>query len=523
MPGCTRILVVSLLAGVALAGAAQGQTPQPSFQANTRLVEVDVIVRSKERSVTGLKKEEFSISDNGKRQTIATFRVVEPDRRPSRSEIPEGVSSNRLSSRDDEAAGVTVLLMDRLNTAVGDQTEVRRQLLHYLETAPPGERFALYSLNKTLRVIQDFTDDPERLRKMVFSRASAESSVDLTADLFAEDLPVTGDAMTDAMIQNAANEMKDFAMQNRVNITAYSLQLIAKHLAGLPGRKKLVWFTSSFPAQYSYEGSRNGRTQIEIRGFGDDIDKAARALNDANVAVYPVDPRNPIDGGFGAPGIDTMNLFAGKTGGRAFYVINDLESAIRTIREDSDVTYSLGYYPDEKLDGSYHTISVKVAGHGFDVRHRKGYFVSEAKLPTDQQRKITLNDAFLNPLESTAVGLMAKATPVAGKPGVYNLDLRLNLNELHLEREREREGEQNKERWVALVSIATEFSARKKPNGTLEEVKITLTGDRLREALRTGYMVRRPFEANQLTGELRVVVQDRVTGDAGSVSLRIGK
>jgi len=316
------------------------------------------------------------------------------------------------------------------------------------------------------------------------------------------------------MVQNAANEMKDAAMKNRVNITAYMLQTIAKHLAGLHGRKKLVWFTSAFPAAYTYQGQRNYMTQIEIHQFGDEIDKAARALNDANVAVYPVDPRN-IESGFAATGIDTMNLFAGKTGGRAFYVINDLETAIKRIEEDDEVTYALGYYPsDVKLDGGWHSISVKVARHGLDVRHRKGYFASEATLPAETKRKASLQEAFFNPLEATAIGLMGRATPALDKPGTYNLDLRLSVNELHLEHE--------KSRWVALISIATEFSARKKPNGTLEEIKISLTEERLKEVLGTGYVLRRPFPAGGLTGELRVVVQDRVTGDAGSVRLPIG-
>jgi hypothetical protein len=174
---------------------------------------------------------------------------------------------------------------------------------------------------------------------------------------------------------------------------------------------------------------------------------------------------------------------------------------------------------DEKLDGRYHSISVKVARHGVDLRHRKGYFATEAKPPTELQRKAALSETFENPLDATTLGLMAKATPATGKPGVYDLDLRLNLNELHLEHE----GEGDKERWIALLSIATRFSGKKKPNGSLEEIRLTFTGDRLREALRTGYVIRRPFPAGSLTGELRVVVQDRVTGDAGSVRVAIGK
>jgi VWFA-related protein len=503
------------LAGVLFALTAMAQSDEPLARVNTRLVEVDVVVHSKNVPVTGLKKEDFTVSDKGKPQTLALFRVMSSENRPHHTTpLPPGLVSNRLPSQEEEAAGVTVLLVDRINTSDADQTQVRRQLLHYLETAAPGERLALYSLSKTLRVIQDFTADPELLRKRVFSNGSAESSVDLTAELFAEDLPVTGDAMTDAMIQNAANELKDDAMRRRVDVTAYALELIAKHLQGLPGRKKLIWFTSSFPAEYSYQGQRNKSTQIEVREFSGKIDKAAQALNQANVAVYPIDPRNPYDGGFSAPGIDTMNLFAGKTGGRAFYVINDMEGAIKSIEEDDEVTYMLGFYPDDvKLDGSFHPISVKVARPGVEVRYRKGYLASDSKPPTEKQRTTTLQEAFLNPLEATGIGLFGKVNP-GGKPGVYNLSLLLNLSEMHLEHENGR--------WVALLSIATEFDAKKRPNGTLENIKLTLREDRLREVLRTGYPIQRPFTAGELKGELRVVVQDRVTGDAGSLHLQIG-
>ncbi|HWF08728.1 MAG TPA: VWA domain-containing protein [Bryobacteraceae bacterium] len=523
---CSLRLAAALLITASVAAAQNA----PDFQSNTRLVETDVVVTSHGHPVAGLTKDDFTISDNGKPQTISTFRVIGPENRVRPRAFPPGVYSNRLAGSEEES-GVTVLLMDRLNTDAGDQAEVRRQMLHYLESAPRDERIAIYSLNKTLRVIQDFTADQERIRRKLFSNGSAETSVDLTADLLVDDLPVTGDAMTDAMIQNSANEMKDFAIQNRVNVTAFALETIAKHLAGLRGRKKLVWFTSAFPAAYSYEGHRNGRTQIEIHQFGDDIEKAAKRLNDADVAVYPVDPRGILQG-FDVPGIDTMNLFAGKTGGKAFYAINDIEGAVAAIEDDGEITYVIGYYPPDekrspqaegplwavkKMDGSYHSVSVKVPGHSYEIRHRKGYFASETKPITEKRRRMTIEDAFFNPLESTGLGVVARAIP-AEKPGIYNLDLNLDLHEFHLDRV----GEGDKERWVALLAIATEFSAKKKPNGTLEEIKLTLTNARLTEALRTGYRIRRPYAAGELNGDLRLVVQDRASGDVGSVTLPIG-
>jgi hypothetical protein len=74
--------------------------------------------------------------------------------------------------------------------------------------------------------------------------------------------------------------------------------------------------------------------------------EAARALNDANVALYAVDARGLV-GGFSAifgltiPGLDTMNTLAGLTGGRAFYADNGLDSLIEESVEDSELIYTL--------------------------------------------------------------------------------------------------------------------------------------------------------------------------------------
>jgi VWFA-related protein len=386
-------------------------------------------------------------------------------------------------------------------------------LLRYLRGPSASGRIAIYEVNKTLRVVQDFTTDKERLISAAI-HGGPQKSLDEGAAEVVADLPVTGNALVDAMTSNAAAELTDNAMLNRANITTETLELIAKHLAGLPGRKKLVWITGSFPAIYTYTGHRNLSTQIETREFSGKIDQAARVLNDGNVAVYPIDPR-PITGeALAAPGIDTMNLFAGKTGGVAQYALGDIESAIKSAMEDSETIYSIGFYPSSKLDGNFHSLKVKVARSGLELHYRKGYVASEAKPPTDKERQGSLNQAFSTPLEQTGLGLAVLAQPDPVKRGEYLLDLRVNLNEVHLEREQNR--------WVALLAVATQFPAKKRPNGTLENIKLSLTEDRLKSALREGYVIRRPYPAGDLRGDLRVVVQDRMTGLAGSVRVPIG-
>jgi len=504
-----------VLASLLLCLTANAQD-EPLARVNTRLVEVDVVVRSKSGPVSGLKASDFTVFDDGKPRKIALFSVRSgPNETVARYLLPPGVVTNRLDAQGEEPRGATVVLLDRLNTAPEDQANGTLALLKYLQSPASKERVAVYELNKTLQIVQDFTSDKDRLMKAA-SRAGAQQSVDEGAPDLVSDLPVTGNALTDAMTQNTAAEMTDHAMLNRANITAYAMTLISKHLAGMPGRKKLVWITAAFPAIYTYTGHRNLSTQIETREFGGKIEVATRVLNDANVAVYPIDPRPLTAGALTAPGIDTMNLFAGKTGGFAQYALGDISSAIQSAMQDSEITYSLGFYPSgAKLDGSYHSLKVVVDRPGVELRHRTGYIASEATLPADKQRQVSINETFASPLEAAGLWLAAVAQPNPAKPGEYLLHLNVNLSEFHFERE--------KDRWVALVAIATQYPPKKRPNGTFEEIKLSLTEDRLKTSLRDGYVIQRPFAAGNLRGQLRVILQDRVTGLAGSVRVPIGE
>src|SRR5207253_2824862 len=106
-----------------------------------------------------------------------------------------------------------------------------------------------------------------------------------------------------------------------------------------------------------------------FRGFEDEIKRASRVVNNANIAVYPVDARGLItmpkvltaqsnvaftpgqskaalDVPLAPTGTHSLQMIADSTGGRAFYNTNDLKNAIRTALDDSEITYTLGFYAD---------------------------------------------------------------------------------------------------------------------------------------------------------------------------------
>ena len=91
--------------------------------------------------------------------------------------------------------------------------------------------------------------------------------------------------------------MTDYALRDQVYITQAALEAIAEHLSGLPGRKKLVWISGSFPAiSPSGRSSLSGGTLNEYLDFTPQIKHSIEALNGANVAVYPIDPRGITTG-----------------------------------------------------------------------------------------------------------------------------------------------------------------------------------------------------------------------------------
>jgi hypothetical protein len=167
-----------------------------------------------------------------------------------------------------------------------------------------------------------------------------------------------------------------------VNGALKAIEFIANHLSAVPGRKNLIWVSGGFPLTIGLDSPAAMRDPArEHLTFSDEIDRTVRAVNDANLAIYPLDARGlmtspqfsaerrgnanrrPPTMPPPAPGSknqDTMRELASRTGGRAYVNTNDLNKAIRDAIQDTRVTYTLGFYPSgEKFDGKFHELKVK--------------------------------------------------------------------------------------------------------------------------------------------------------------------
>jgi VWFA-related protein len=504
-------LTLTLLAAIGLA-------QEPTLKVTTNLIQVNVIVRDKNGPITGLTKEDFELFDKGKSREISVFSVVASKAAPAKStRLPANIFSNRFDVRPDAPTSATVVLIDNLNTRFEDQAYARQQIIKFLHSLEPQDRIALYVLGRGVRVLHDFTDDPQRLMRAI-SRHRGEVIPDLAAS--------EPDPNVDDWLNDMTGPMQDFFTINRVRITLTSMEAIANHLARVPGRKNLIWVSGSFPFSIGLDGPVDpGR---ESRTFSEEIDRATRAMNHANIAIYPVDARGliapnlpvsfnsrvpPKPGSQIPTGHDTMRALADYTGGRAFINTNDLRGAIRKAMEDSEVTYTLGFYPPaETLDGKYHELKVKVDRKGADVRYRKGYFAGEPEQPTEKRMKNTIADTLASPLNSSAIGLSARIDPSdKPRPGSYQVAVAVDMNDVA--------AKPQAGRWAGAlqISFVQQAGDGKTLDTTSETLDFNMKEETYQKALRDGLVVVKGMYPLAGLHQIHILVLDRSQGVIGSL------
>lgn len=239
------------------------------FTSRTELVLVPTLVTDKAGAhVSGLKKEDFTVLENGSARQIASFEEITSDpHRIVRRTNPDGFS-NAVSSSG-ATRRVTMIVLDLLNTAFADQAFARKELLKYLaQSVDRREPTGLYTLDRTgIRVVHDFTTDPgvlvAALRKV---RGDASQMVDTAEDmegLTGTATPEGGDTTSTAisvqqeaarlqsMVEESVLNFQSFQQRLAITYTLEAMQQVAQSLAGFPGRKSLIWAGGGFPFSVS--------------------------------------------------------------------------------------------------------------------------------------------------------------------------------------------------------------------------------------------------------------------------------
>jgi len=402
------------------AQSAELSGPSTVLKVKTRLVVVDVVAQNgKGQPITDLTAENFTLTEDEKPQQIRSFSLQQASAgnggvRPQIQPLPANMVTNLPQYQT--SGPWNVLLLDALNSNLPNQAYMRDEMVKFLEKIPSGQSVAIYLLGSKLRLVQDFTSDPDLLKQAIRSIKSHGSPVlSNPAGTSPEtDLPpgsianATLASVPGLRAQILAFQEEHTAAQTdfQVQLTLKALNSLGRTLAGYPGRKNLVWVSEAFPFDILSVRNHNNRD------YSNDLAATGSLLSDAQVAIYPVDARglvnysafsagadpNPgassaiigttLNGGLGQQmnaeasvlmaAHTSMSDLAEKTGGRAFWGHNNLDGEVQESLTDGSTYYTLAYYPDNKdWNGDFRKIHVKVNRSGIKLRYRLGYFADD--------------------------------------------------------------------------------------------------------------------------------------------------
>jgi VWFA-related protein len=413
-----------------------GQRVQGTLQAGATAVLVDVVVRDKRGDVVkDLKQSEVQITEDGVPQAIASFAPVVDGVVGATTGAAAGAPAAPLASRSvggsalpiEAGPTVTALVFDHLTP------EARRLAVQAAEnylgskTEAPGY-VGIFGIDLAMSPVAPFTRNVRVLRqgldKMGQRATSTLNSQEARDKAVALEQAAGAAAATTAaaeasagaggsgvgtgsgdalLAQMQANMIRGFDALDRDqsgHSTINGLFAIVEQMRRLPGRKSIVLFSEGIAlppavnrlflgvtdaanranvAIYTMDaaGLRAESDQAKIRdqvnaagaggggilGGGKTGGGALTQSLENNEDVLRMDPRNGLSG------------LAKDTGGVAFDNTNNLRPAFERIESDLKNYYLIGYSPtNEKFDGRFRAIDVKVSRPGVTVAARRGYF-----------------------------------------------------------------------------------------------------------------------------------------------------
>jgi VWFA-related protein len=424
-----RLLATAFLLTAALARSQAVQSPpvpaplsglsSTTIRQTVNNVLVDVVVSDKYgQPIKKLKQPQFQLCENGIPQQIAYFEEHEssppPSTPPPVIQLPPNVYTN-IANTTPDTSPTLVLLMDALNTPQSDQIKVRLAMLEYLRRIPQGRHIAIFTLTSKLHMLQGFNSDPATLIKALDEVAAWQKQSHLVdeagQDSYADTMPKVFPAGATDVMANFIGHEQAWKADQRVGFTLDAFNSLATYLSALPGRKNLIWFSSSFPlgigvdsvTPHGYDSASTATESLDRgRDYNSAVRKTSELLKSARVAVYPMDPsalatpsmfsttQNNNDSlhtsselikqvnAESSSEIDshsTMDTIAEATGGRAFHNTNDLAGAINAVTKLASNYYTIAYVPkNPTYDGKYRKLVLKVDEPRARLDYRRGYF-----------------------------------------------------------------------------------------------------------------------------------------------------
>jgi len=335
-----RYIFFGLIAGISLGSVARtaAQDDQMRIRVRVNLVQLNVAVTDRDGNyVTGLKPQDFSITEDKIPEKIATFEEgSQAARTLTNSETPEAPAADEVKAEShapaDAATPVAVspytdadvfILFDTSNYMYRGFVFAQDAIAGFVRSLQGANKVAFYSYSRNLSRATPLTSDRERVLQGVRSTVAGDNA----------------------------------ALYN-------CLLLTVKDAARISGRKVIVVFSngpdnaSVVPPEVVAELAQSTGTVIYM------VSTQEAQMEPVSTAVF--------------------ERMSKATGGKAYFAKSwrDETRAFASIEDDLAHLYSLSYYPQSNSNRGWRTITVKLVGKDlqkYHIRTRDGYRLEQVK------------------------------------------------------------------------------------------------------------------------------------------------
>jgi VWFA-related protein len=389
--------------------------PPVTFKVEVNYVELDAVASDAQGKFVGdLTKEDFQVLEEGTPQTLVAFsRVDLPIERADPPLFKQTVVEPDVRSNREAFNGrVFLMVLDDLQTDPSRGPRVQAAARQFIRRyVGANDMVAVVTTAGNAQASQEFTSSQSRLIA----------------------------AVGKFMGQKWKGSVSDMERGFRARNTYATLSKLADYLAAVRGRRKaILWFGEG--VDYDIGNPFASRDADIVRqAMQDVIETATRA----NVSVYGIDARG-LGAGLdeaieisGVPdetndsqaiqnqvrrGQDSLRTVSTETGGFAVVNTNDLNESFGRIVQENSSYYVLGYYAtNDKRDGRFRNVQVRVTRPGVTVRARKGYTAPKGPRPStaaanrlEAQMPAEIREALASPIPARGLGVSMFAAPFVG-------------------------------------------------------------------------------------------------------------
>jgi len=389
--------------------------PTESFidTVDVQVVEVDVVVTDRNgRPVKGLTREDFELSVDGQPVEITNFFESEVFQEPAEPDAqPDAPAATGIA---EEPTSLTVVLyMDDANLFPPYRSRLMKRLKKAAEPLRSlNANFMLARFVNRLEVVVPPTRDLDAILEAVAKRpkglARAVRNQRMRGNTLEELSQNNRDCQNGGQLLALA-DAHAAQQANQASIAIDGLADLTSTLAGLPGKKAIVYMSDGLPQQpglsaFDYiaqdlcpndprivsEAYSTARQHDETRRF----QRITAHANANRVTQFTLDAAGIRTGlsqsmsfegtrpSFQNDRVHWTNVqgglhqLASETGGKALLNSNDLADLLDDVAEQLASSYSLGFAPDERRSGEVRRLKIELAPHAAQRRsvdYRRSY------------------------------------------------------------------------------------------------------------------------------------------------------